>query len=197
MHTNISDMSTGEQWYFYRFSWFSIIGIMLIGLVISAMGILGIQYELNAMPAEATPSEMVQRFEWVLVLPAVSPLFMLITWPSICVALKGQGFMVWSEDDITLWTGFFSPKQVTIPFSEIKSVKVRAYGNRSLSEYLLGFRTEQKSYSVSRSFFRSRSQFNEVAEALIAGAALNKRHESSWAKDTSLIRLVRWLPDGI
>ena len=87
--------------------------------------------------------------------------------------------MVLSEHSITLWTGFFSPKQVTIPLSEIKLVKVRAYGNRSRSEYFLGFRTEQKSYSVSRSFFRSRSQFDEVAEALIAGAALNQRHESS------------------
>ena len=112
-------------------------------------------------------------------LPAVSPLFMLITWPSICVALKGQGFMVLSEHDITLWTGFFSPKQVTIPFSEIKLVKVRIFRHRSLSEYLLSFRTEQKSYSVSRSFFRSRAQFDEVAEALISAAALNQRHESS------------------
>ena len=179
MHTNISDMSTGEQRYFYRFSWFSIIGFMLIGLIISAMGILGIQYELSAMPAEPTFSEMVQRFEWALVLPAVLPLFMLITWPSICVALKGQGYMVLSEHSITLWTGFFSPKQVTIPFSEIKLVKVRIFRHRSLSEYLLSFRTEQKSYSVSRSFFRSRAQFDEVAEALISAAALNQRHESS------------------
>lgn len=179
MLTNISDMSSGEQWYFYRFSWFSIIGFMLIGLIISAMGILGIQYELDAMLVEPTFSEMVQRYEWVLMLPAVFPLFMLITWPSICVALKGQGYMVLSEHSITFWTGFFSPKQVTIPFSEIKSVKVRTYKNRSLSEYLLSFRTEQKSHSVSRSFFRSRAQFDEVAEALISAAALNKRWASS------------------
>ena len=168
-----------EKRYFYRLSWFAIIGFMLLGLIISALGARVISVELGSMSPHATLVEQVQYLGRLLVLPAVLPLFVLITWPSIYLALKGRGFLILGEQSITLWTGFFFPNHVTIPLSEIYSVKLRALGERPFANYLLGFKAGQKNFTLSQSSFRSKAQFDEVAEALISAAALNQRWGSS------------------
>ena len=168
-----------EKRYFYRLSWFAIIGFMVLGLIIAALGAWAICLKLGSMPPQATLVKIVQYIGWLLVLPAVLPLFVLMTWPSIYLGLKGRGFLILREQSITLWTGFFSPQQVTIPLSEINSVKLRALGDRPFAHYLLGFKAGQKNFTLSQSNFRSKAQFDEVAEALISAAALNQRYESS------------------
>ena len=179
MHNTTSNMSTGEQWYFYRYSWFGIGSMMLLGLIIAALGLLAFMIELRAMSSTPTFLGILQQTGWAILLVVASLLFPIMAWPSICVALRGEGFLILREHSITLWTGFFSPQQVTIPLSEINSVKMRALGDRPFAHYLLGFKAGQENFTLSQSNFRSKAQFDEVAEALIAGAALNQRHESS------------------